>query len=134
MRTKRATRHAQNLLLTVSAGVVALLPSGARAQQVPAAEQVPVVTLSEARRRAIAVDPDAVAASQRIRVAGWERRAATADLLAPRLNGSISYIRFSDPFFNFGTGSISPNAAAASSVGAVKTAVAWSRSARPSLR
>ena len=114
MRTKRATRHAQSLLLTVSAGVVALLPSGARAQQVPAAEQVPVVTLSEARRRAIAVDPDAVAASQRIRVAGWERRAATADLLAPRLNGSISYIRFSDPFFNFGTGSISPNAAAAS--------------------
>ena len=78
MRTKRATRHAQSLLLTVSAGVVALLPSGARAQQVPAAEQVPVVTLSEARRRAIAVDPDAVAASQRIRVAGWERRAATA--------------------------------------------------------
>jgi outer membrane protein TolC len=73
-----------------------------------------VVTLAEARQRAIAVDPNAIAASQRIRVAGWERRAATADLFAPRLNGSISYIRFSDPFFNFGTGSISPNAAAAS--------------------
>jgi outer membrane protein TolC len=49
-----------------------------------------------------------------VRVAGWGRRAATADLVAPRLAGSISYIRFSEPFFNFGTGSISPNAAAAS--------------------
>jgi hypothetical protein len=37
-----------------------------------------------------------------------------ADLVAPRLAGSLSYVRFSDPFFNFGTGSISPNAAAAS--------------------
>ncbi len=75
---------------------------------------VPVVTLTEARRRAISVDPIAIAAMQRIRVAGWERRAATADLVAPRLAGSLSYIRFSEPFFNFGTGSISPNAAAAS--------------------
>jgi outer membrane protein TolC len=72
-----------------------------------------VVNLTEARRRAITVDPNAIAATQRIRVAGWERRAATADLVAPRLTGSISYIRFSDPFFNFGTGNISPNAAAA---------------------
>ena len=82
---------------------------------VPAqASTAPVVNLGEARQRAIAVDPNTVAATQRISVAGWERRAATADLFAPRLNGSISYIRFSEPFFNFGTGSISPNAAAAS--------------------
>ena len=74
----------------------------------------PVVSLSEARQRAATADPNSVAASQRIRVAGWEKRAATADLFAPRLNGSISYTRFSEPFFNFGTASISPNAAAAS--------------------
>ena len=80
------------------------------AQQAPAVEQVPVVTLTDARRRAIAVDPNTIAAGQRIRVAGWERRAATADLIAPRLNGSINYIRYSEPFFNFGTGAISPNA------------------------
>ena len=92
--------------------VTGLVPA-ASAQQ-STASSVPVVTLSEARRRALPVDPNAVAASQRIRVAGWERRAAQADLYAPRLNGSISYIRFSEPFFNFGTGSISPNAAAAS--------------------
>ena len=83
----------------------------ANAQQSTAS--VPVVTLTEARRRALPVDPTTVAASQRIRVAGWERRAAQADLYAPRLNGSINYIRFSEPFFNFGTGNISPNSAAA---------------------
>jgi outer membrane protein TolC len=87
--------------------------SSARAQEPGPGTGVPVVNLTEARRRAITVDPNAVAATQRIRVAGWERRAATADLVAPRLNGSVSYIRFSDPFFNFGTGNISPNAAAA---------------------
>jgi outer membrane protein TolC len=76
-------------------------------------QTVPVVTLTEARQRSITVDPNAIAASQRIRVAGWEKRAATADLYAPKLNGSINYIRFSEPFFNFGTGNISPNAAAA---------------------
>ncbi len=88
-----------------------LLPGNAPAQ---ATTSAPVVTLSEARQRALTVDPNTIAANQRIRVAGWERRAATADLVAPRLNGSLSYIRFSEPFFNFGTGSISPNAAAAS--------------------
>jgi outer membrane protein TolC len=87
--------------------------SSARAQEPGPGTGVPVVNLTEARRRAITVDPNAIAATQRIRVAGWERRAATADLVAPRLTGSISYIRFSDPFFNFGTGNISPNAAAA---------------------
>ena len=88
-------------------------PAVASAQEA-SATQVPVVTLSEARRRSLTIDPSTIAASQRIRVAGWERRAAQADLYAPRLNGSLSYIRFSEPFFNFGTGSISPNAAAAS--------------------
>lgn len=95
--------------------VVAMLVGSlqAVAQGTTAGFTGPVVTLTEARQRAITVDPVAIAALQRIRVAGWERRAATADLVTPRLNGSINYIRFSEPFFNFGTGSISPNAAAA---------------------
>jgi outer membrane protein TolC len=92
--------------------VVSAFASPATAQT--NAPQVPVVTLTEARQRAVQFDPDAVAATQRIRVAGWERRAAQADLIAPRLSGTLSYVRFSDPFFNFGTGSVSPNAAAAS--------------------
>jgi outer membrane protein, multidrug efflux system len=99
-----------NCKLQIGAGLMLCAATLASAQTTTA----PVVTLSEARQRALAVDPNSVAASQRIRVAGWERRAATADLYAPRLNGSINYIRFSEPFFNFGTGSVSPNAAAAS--------------------
>ena len=98
--------------LVLSAGALSATPGSA--QQATGSGPVPVVTLGEARQRALQVDPNTVAASQRIRVAGWERRAATADLVAPRLNGSLSYIRFSEPFFNFGTGSVSPNAAAAS--------------------
>lgn len=100
--------------LQIVAALMFCLTPYAAAQEPATTSTVPTVTLTEARQRAIRVDPDAVAATQRIRVAGWERRAATADLFAPRLNGSISYIRLSDPFFNFGTGDISRTQAAAS--------------------
>ena len=73
----------------------------------------PVVTLSEARRRAAQVDPDAVAARGRVETASWERRAAMTNLFTPTLTGGVSYIHFSDPFFNFGTGTVSPNATSA---------------------
>ncbi|MGH7696542.1 MAG: TolC family protein [Gemmatimonadaceae bacterium] len=73
----------------------------------------PVVTLSEARRRAAVVDPDAVAARSRVYTASWERRTALANLVTPRLRGGVSYLHFSEPFFNFGTASISPNATSA---------------------
>lgn len=100
--------------LQIVAALMFCVTPYAAAQEPATTSTVPTVTLTEARQRAIRVDPDAVAATQRIRVAGWERRAATADLFAPRLNGSISYIRLSDPFFNFGTGDISRTQAAAS--------------------
>jgi outer membrane protein TolC len=73
----------------------------------------PTVTLTEARRRALALDPDAVAARGQIETAAWERRSAWANFLTPRVTASTNYIRFSDPFFNFGTGTISPNATSA---------------------
>ena len=76
-------------------------------------EAVPVVTLAEARRRAIAADPDVVASRSDVETASWERRAAMANLLTPSISASGNYTRFSDPFFNFGTGDISPNAASA---------------------
>lgn len=76
-------------------------------------EDVPVVTLAEARRRAVAVDPAAVAARGAVATAAWERRSAMADLLTPRLAAATSYIRFSDPFFNFGTGDFTSNATSA---------------------
>jgi outer membrane protein len=73
----------------------------------------PVVALQEARRRALTVDPDAVAARGQVETAVWERRAALTDLVAPTLTAGGSYVHFSDPFFNFGTGKISPNATSA---------------------
>jgi outer membrane protein TolC len=100
--------------LILASLALASVTTGSNAPAQGTGTTVPVVTLAEARHRAISVDPIAVAARERLHVAGWERRSAMADLVAPRLAGSLSYIRFSDPFFNFGTGSISPNAAAAS--------------------
>lgn len=94
--------------LTILAGVV---PSTARAQG--AGDAVPVVTLAEARRRALAVDPDVVASRSDVETASWERRAAMANMFTPSITATTNYTRFSDPFFNFGTGNISPNAASA---------------------
>ena len=76
-------------------------------------DPVPTVTLAEARRRATSVDPDAVAARSQVATASWERRTAIANMLTPNVTAGGNYTRFSDPFFNFGTGSISPNAASA---------------------
>jgi outer membrane protein TolC len=72
-------------------------------------DTVPVVTLQEARRRAIASDPDAVAARSQVETAEWERRVAITDLITPNLNATTNYTHFSEPFFNFGTGRVSPN-------------------------
>src|SRR5687768_1163882 len=94
----------------MSVGVVAF-PAGAKAQATR--DGTPVVSLAEARRRAVSVDPDAVAARNRIGTAFWRRRAAFADMLTPNLTAGMNYIHFSEPFFNFGTGTISPNATSA---------------------
>src|SRR5688572_14085053 len=85
-----------------------LLPASAIAQQ-----DAPMVNLEDARARAAAVNREVVAARGDVDVANWERRSAIADLFTPRISASANYIRFSDPFFNFGTGAISPNATSA---------------------
>jgi outer membrane protein TolC len=74
---------------------------------------VPVVTLAEARARAALVDPDAIAARSRLEAAVWRRRTAVTSLITPNLAAGLSYTHFSEPFFNFGTGNISPNSASA---------------------
>jgi outer membrane protein TolC len=74
------------------------------------AQNIPVVTLAEARSRASTIAPEAVAARAELNAALWERRSATAQLLTPNLTATTSYTRFSSPFFNFGTGNITPNA------------------------
>ncbi len=78
-----------------------------------AANGAPVVTLPEARRRAAAVDPAAVAARAELATAGWERRSALADLLTPNVSAATSYTRYSASSFNFGTFALSPTATSA---------------------
>jgi multidrug efflux system outer membrane protein len=75
--------------------------------------QIPVVTLQEARQRSVAVDPDAVAARNRVETASWEKRAAFTNLVTPTVRYNTSYTHLSAPFFNFGTGGVSPNATSA---------------------
>ena len=87
------------------------VPSIAAAQT--QSEGLPVITLAEARRRSISIDPDAVAARSRVDVAASERRAAWTNLVTPNLRATTTYTHFSQPFFNFGTGGISPNSASA---------------------
>jgi multidrug efflux system outer membrane protein len=87
------------------------VPSIATAQTT--SEGLPVITLAEARRRAVSIDPDAVAARSRVDVATSERRAAFTNLITPNLRATTTYTHFSEPFFNFGTGGISPNSASA---------------------
>jgi multidrug efflux system outer membrane protein len=88
-----------------------IIPAQAFAQAV--SDSVPVVTLSEARRRAAQLDPDAVSARADVETANWERRAALSGLITPSITAGTSYTRFSDPFFNFGTGDISPSSTSA---------------------
>jgi outer membrane protein TolC len=97
--------------LVAAFSIVSVLPSLGVAQST--SDSMPVVTLADARRRSMTFDPDAVAARSRLETAGWERRAAVANLLTPNLRATTNYTHFSDPVFNFGTGNISPNSASA---------------------
>ena len=106
----RNTATAVVMGAVMSIGAVSL-PADAIGQGL--SDGAPVVTLAEARRRAASVDPNAVAARGRIGTAAWQRRAAVADMFAPNLTAGGNYTHFSEPFFNFGTGTISPNATSA---------------------
>jgi outer membrane protein TolC len=99
------------LLVALSAAGV-VLPQDIMAQAARA--EVRTINLAEARRRAAAIAPEAVAARSELDAAGWEKRGALLDLVTPNIVASTNYTRFSDPFFNFGTGEISPSATSAS--------------------
>ncbi|MGQ0815241.1 MAG: TolC family protein [Gemmatimonadota bacterium] len=89
--------------------VIAAAPAPAQS----AGNEVPIITLQQARTRALAVNSRGVAARSQVETAAWERRTALTDLVTPNLSAGTSYTRFSDPFFNFGTGNISPSATSA---------------------
>jgi outer membrane protein len=100
------------------AAVAALLMIGGITVPMPVMSQAmdqgaPVVSLAEARRRATSVDPNAVAARGQIATAAWERRAAVADVLTPRLTAGGSYTHSPDSVFNFGTFGLSRTATSA---------------------
>jgi outer membrane protein TolC len=100
------------------AAVAALLMMGGITVPMPVMSQAmdqgaPVVSLAEARRRATSVDPNAVAARGQIATAAWERRAAMADVLTPRLTAGGSYTHSPDSVFNFGTFGLSRTATSA---------------------
>ena len=108
MKSYGIVRGAVAALLLVSS-VVASRPALAQV----AGDGAPIVTLTEARRRAASVSPTTVAARSQVETASWQRRAALADVLTPTITAGGSYTHFSEPFFNFGTGTISPNATSA---------------------
>jgi multidrug efflux pump len=87
------------LLGLIAAGATSLFAQGT----------MPTVTLKEARTRAAAVDPVAVTGRANAAAASWERRSAWADLLTPQVTVGANYTHYSEPFFNFGTGNITPN-------------------------
>ena len=71
---------------------------------------VPKVTLAEALKRAVGVDPDYIRTAGQIDVAEWGRRAAILAFIVPSLNVSVDATKYSDPFFNIGIGQPTANA------------------------
>src|SRR5262245_42076690 len=101
-------QHSYRVLILATAFSVAARSPALRAQQ--GKDSLPVVTLEEVRRRALTVDPAAVAARSETGAASWERRAARLDLFTPNVTVGGGYTHYSEPFFNLGTGAITPNA------------------------
>lgn len=94
--------------LLVGAALLSGAPDSVRAQAA-----LPVVNLTEARRRSAQVDPAAVGARVAVATSGWERRSAAARLLTPDVTATTTMTRYNDPFFSF-TGVPSATAATAS--------------------
>ncbi len=102
------TRFSLSAIVALGAFVATSSPASAQA-----GDQYPVIGLEEARRRSLSIAPDAVAARAQVETAIWQRRSAFSRLVTPDVTARGDYLRFSDPFFNFGTGGISPNSASA---------------------
>ena len=90
-----------------------ILPFLAVLQVASAQDSVPVVTLTEALRRAARLDPDYVAAAAQVSTAGWSRRAALAVFIVPAVTLSANRTHYWPPFFNFATFTAVPNTYAA---------------------
>ena len=77
--------------------------------RVDARQDVPKITLAEALKRAVGVDPDFIRTAGQVDVAEWGRRAAVLAFIMPALNIGMDATRYSDPFFNIGIGQPTTN-------------------------
>jgi outer membrane protein TolC len=80
------------------AGVLGAAPLAAQG------DTLPVVTLSDAIQRASRFDPNYVFALGQVDNAEWGRRAARFAFVLPSITLSTDLTKYSDPFFNIGTG------------------------------
>lgn len=79
---------------------------GATASVAPAAapgDSLPVLTLAEALRRAVRLNPDYVSALGAVSEADWTRKAARVAFFVPAISASLDWTKYSDDFFNIGT-------------------------------
>jgi outer membrane protein len=67
---------------------------------VPVADSIPLITLEEALRRSVQLDPEYVQALGQISDAEWGRRAATLAFIVPSLEVGLEETKYSDSFFN----------------------------------
>lgn len=89
----------------MSAGLILLGVLQAPIQAPPVAQDtMPVVTLEEALRESVRLDPDYVQAVGQLDNAEWGRRAALLVFLLPSLTASAEYSEFSTSQFNVGVG------------------------------
>lgn len=86
--------------LMVAVGVAGVMWAGGTAR----AQDLPVVTLTEALRRATRLDPNYVRSLGQIDNAEWGRRAARLAFILPSINAELDLTRYSAEFFNLGTG------------------------------
>jgi outer membrane protein TolC len=79
-------------------------PGGATDAPTLATDTLPRVTLADALRLAVRLDPDYVRAEGQVDNAAWSRRAAVASFFVPAVNVALDGTKSSSPTFNVGTG------------------------------
>lgn len=77
------------------------------ALQISGGDSIPSITLEEALRLSVRLDPGYVTAIGRVDNAAWSRRAAISRFILPSLTAQTTATRFSTEIFNIGTGDLS---------------------------
>jgi len=84
-----------------------ILPLLLLLQAAPAAQDsIPRVTLREALQRSVQLNPDYVQALGFVNEAEWARTAARIAFVLPSVSVSLDITKYSQPFFNLGTGGL----------------------------